>query len=337
MVLLDAVLLLILMTSRFGVRKRRRRCVAMTMPRRPVAGLLVITIATLACTTTANAATLIYDAPTFARVDAHEFGLVDVRMALFGQLSGEAAPPDVARGTSTLPIGARNATEAACSFSGDTSVLMANGTRKPISEVEEGDYVYATDPESGEAGAREVIAALPHTDQLLTLRTSSGEVVTTEDHKYWNATDSEWQESQDLDEGDRLFTADGDEVTVEGLDWSTVHTAGAYDLTIDEFHTFYVGAGEESVLVHNCSLGDDIVKHIGDRSLNGVDDAGRAAYIEDLIPDNPLAQHRVLDEATGRQAWWDPIKENVVIDDGVGGGTAFHRPGGEDWFWEFLE
>jgi hypothetical protein len=42
MVLLDAVLLLILMTSRFGVRKRRRRCVAMTMPRRPVAGLLVI-------------------------------------------------------------------------------------------------------------------------------------------------------------------------------------------------------------------------------------------------------------------------------------------------------
>jgi hypothetical protein len=75
--------------------------------------LLVITIATLACTTTANAATLIYDAPTFARVDAHEFGLVDVRMALFGQLSGEAAPPDVARGTSTLPIGARNATEAA--------------------------------------------------------------------------------------------------------------------------------------------------------------------------------------------------------------------------------
>ncbi len=138
------------------------------------------------------------------------------------------------------------------SFSGDTPVLMANGTTKAIADVQVGDEVLATDPETGETGAREVIATLPHTDQLLTLKTSSGEVVTTEDHKYWNATDQAWQESQDLDEGDQLLSADGDIVTVEGLDWATVHTDAAYDLTIADLHTFYVGAGVDEVLVHNC-------------------------------------------------------------------------------------
>jgi hypothetical protein len=130
---------------------------------------------------------------------------------------------------------------------------LANGTRKPISEVDVGDEVLATDPETGETGSREVIATLPHTDQLLTLRASSGEIITTEDHKYWNATDQAWQESQHLDAGDRLLTADGDEVTIEGLDWTSVHFAAAYDLDVAGIDTYYVGAGDEAVLVHNCT------------------------------------------------------------------------------------
>jgi guanyl-specific ribonuclease Sa len=131
---------------------------------------------------------------------------------------------------------------------------LANGERVPIKDVKVGDQVLATDPETGETGAREVIATLPHVDQLLTLRASSGEIVTTEDHKYWNETDREWQESQDLDPGDRLLTADGDEVTVEGLDWATLHTDAAYDLDNAGIDTYYVGAGDESVLVHNCNI-----------------------------------------------------------------------------------
>ena len=69
---------------------------------------------------------------------------------------------------------------------------LANGTTRAIADVKVGDQVLATDPETGEAGEREVLATLPHTDQLLTLKTSAGEIVTTEDHRYWNETDSEW-------------------------------------------------------------------------------------------------------------------------------------------------
>jgi hypothetical protein len=93
---------------------------------------------------------------------------------------------------------------------------LANGERRAIADIEVGDEVLATDPETGESGPREVVATMLHTDQLLTLRTSSGEIVTTEDHRYWNQTDQEWQESQDLDLGDQLLAADGDIVTVEG-------------------------------------------------------------------------------------------------------------------------
>jgi RHS repeat-associated protein len=143
----------------------------------------------------------------------------------------------------------------ACSFSAETRVLMADGSTKPISEVEVGDEVWATDPESGESGARTVEAELPHTDQLLTLETSSGDIVTTEDHQYWNETDGEWQGAQRLDEGDRLRTSDGTVVTVEGLDWTTLHTAPAYDLDVAGIDTFYVATSEAAVLVHNCDPG----------------------------------------------------------------------------------
>jgi hypothetical protein len=200
---------------------------------------------------------------------------------------------------------------------------MANGERKPISEVKEGDYVYATDPETGETGAREVIATLPHTDQLLTLNTSSGDVVTTEDHRYWNETDQQWQESQDLDAGDRLLSADGDEVTVEGLDWTTIHTDAAYDLTIDDLHTYYVVSSEgEAVLVHNCTgFADDNLEHIfRDAPGHLADDtiANRQIIQSAVDPANLIgtsadgvSRYRVRLE-DGTQAWADVYNGQIV-------------------------
>ena len=81
------------------------------------------------------------------------------------------------------------------------------------------------------------------------------------------------------------------------------------------------------------------MRHIPeDRVLNGVSQSGRSAYIDDVLTSD-LADHRVLNPNTGRQAWFDPVHENVVIYDPTSatGGTAFRRPGGSDWFWEVLE
>ena len=92
------------------------------------------------------------------------------------------------------------------SFSADTRVLMADGRSLAMDEVEVGDQVWATDPETGEEGAYPVVAVWPHEDSLLELELSSGSVTTTEDHEFWNVTDQAWQESQHLDTGDQLLS-----------------------------------------------------------------------------------------------------------------------------------
>ena len=65
-------------------------------------------------------------------------------------------------------------------------------------------------------------------------------VTTTEDHEFWNVSDQAWQETQHIDAGDLLLTADGATVEAGTLLWDTAHVAPAFDLTIDEIHTYPV-------------------------------------------------------------------------------------------------
>ncbi|MEV6369644.1 polymorphic toxin-type HINT domain-containing protein [Micromonospora musae] len=146
-----------------------------------------------------------------------------------------------------------------CSFSGDTKVLMADGTAKPISEVKVGDEVEAADPESGESGDRRVSNLWIHEDDLRTLEVAGSVLTTTEDHPFWNATDQEWQPASALEPGDRLADSDGRTVVVTGRVSESSGRAAAYNLTVDGLHTYYVVAGDAPVLVHNtgpaCEIG----------------------------------------------------------------------------------
>ena len=149
------------------------------------------------------------------------------------------------------------------SFAATTPVLLADGTTKPINQIQVGDKVLATNPETGETAAREVTHTLPHTDQLVDLELEDGSTITTtEDHHFWNHTDRQWQETQHLDPGDQLLTSTGNTIAVQGLNWNTTHNAPAYDLTIADTHTYYVEAGSRSVLVHNS--GQSKIFNLGD-------------------------------------------------------------------------
>ena len=72
-----------------------------------------------------------------------------------------------------------------------------------------------------------------------------------EDHPFWNATDGEWQEAQDLDIGDQVRTAEKKFVEVGGLRLQTARMTAAFNLTVDGIHTYFVAVGEDEVLVHN--------------------------------------------------------------------------------------
>jgi len=86
---------------------------------------------------------------------------------------------------------APNSARHLCSFSGETEVLMADGTTKPISDIEVGDWVLAEDPETGERGACEVTHLWVHEDTIINPEIGGHDVATTEDHPFWNHTDSE--------------------------------------------------------------------------------------------------------------------------------------------------
>jgi hypothetical protein len=144
-----------------------------------------------------------------------------------------------------------------CSFSASTAVVLADGTTKPIADVRVGDRVLAADPETGDRGVRNITHVWRHEDVLVDLETSDGAVVsTTEDHPFWNATDRQWQPAVALDPGDRLLTTTGTPLTVDGLDLATADAGVAYNLTVADLHTYYVGVGDHTALVHNTCWAD---------------------------------------------------------------------------------
>jgi RHS repeat-associated protein len=158
--------------------------------------------------------------------------------------------------------GGRGGLRGGCSFSADTPVLMAHGKTKPIGEIQVGDEVMATDPETGKRGPRKVTHVWVHDDRLADLLLEDGATVaTTEDHLFWNATDRQWQRADKLGTGESLLGPHGQHQQVVGIRQGPALPAPAYTLTIADLHTYYVLAGWAPVLVHNCP--DDIPARSG--------------------------------------------------------------------------
>ncbi|MFJ4913952.1 polymorphic toxin-type HINT domain-containing protein [Streptomyces sp. NPDC088726] len=143
------------------------------------------------------------------------------------------------------------------SFLPDTKVLLANGKSKKIEDVDEGDELLATDPETGKTQSKKVIATILTKDDKhfteLTLQTGENQatIIATDTHPFWSADQKRWIDAGDIEPGTTLRTASGASIKV----LQTRHYAKqqtTHDLTIDRIHTYYVLAGATPVLVHNC-------------------------------------------------------------------------------------
>ncbi|MER7901149.1 RHS repeat-associated core domain-containing protein [Streptomyces sp. NPDC096046] len=146
------------------------------------------------------------------------------------------------------------------SFTGDTPVLMADGTRKPIKDVQVGDTVLATDPETGESGPRKVTALIngEGEKQLVDIAldtdgltgSSTGKITATDGHPFWVPALRRWIDAGDLKSGQWLQTSNGTWVQVAAVGHRT-QAVSVYNLTVDDLHTYHVAAGGAPVLVHN--------------------------------------------------------------------------------------
>ena len=186
------------------------------------------------------------------------------------------------------------------SFTGDTVVLMADGTSKSIKNVQLGDKVIATDPETGQQGARVVTALIRHggDHDMVKITTGAGTVIhATDQHPFWDTIDQEWVNAEDLTTTDVLVTAGGTEVHVASVS-TYVEDVVAYNLTIDDLHTYHVS--DADILVHNCpsgNLSDPLPKSM----------PGAIAQAYDDVKYGRLSSHGVY---SGREySWWAGARE----------------------------
>ncbi|WP_231640593.1 polymorphic toxin-type HINT domain-containing protein [Nocardiopsis sp. NRRL B-16309] len=168
------------------------------------------------------------------------------------------------------------------SFVPGTAVVMADGSTMPIEEVDVGEKVLATDPETGEQTSRTVLATIigsgakdlvqitvdPTTERQVSesgdTESGSGDegagvpgpvaagdvIVATDGHPFWVPELEEWVDAIDLAPGMWLQTSSGTWVQVSAVQaWTQAATV--HNLTIQGLHTYYALAGKTPALVHN--------------------------------------------------------------------------------------
>ncbi|WP_045559509.1 RHS repeat-associated core domain-containing protein [Streptomyces sp. FxanaA7] len=156
---------------------------------------------------------------------------------------------------------AESAASSCNSFTPGTRVLMADGSTKRIEDVDIGDEVLATDPETGKTRAEKVTAEIKGTGfkNLVEVTidtdgekgTGTASVTATDGHPFWVPELGEWLRAEDLRSGAWLSTSAGTRVRITAVErWSEL-TATVHNLTVSELHTYYVLAGDEALLVHN--------------------------------------------------------------------------------------
>lgn len=139
---------------------------------------------------------------------------------------------------------------------------MADGSTKPISEVEVGDEVLAADPETGETVAKPVLALIGGDGDKNLVQISiadetegksggvDGVIVATDTHPFWVENLDRWIDATDLKPGMWLRTSAGTFVQATAIKrWTAPQRV--HNLTIADIHTYYVLAGNTPVLVHN--------------------------------------------------------------------------------------
>ncbi|WP_375430835.1 DUF6531 domain-containing protein [uncultured Friedmanniella sp.] len=216
----------------------------------------------------------------------------------------------------------------ACFVAG-TPVLLADGTTKPIEDIQIGDEVAAFNPETGENEPRRVLDAFTHHD-IPTYRVildNDQAVTTTAEHPFM-VDGQGWTPVRELRKGDQLVRPDGSTVTIHTIN-ATGDTATVHNFEVDGLHNYYVQAGNHWLLVHN-SCGDHVVlgkseglaqqaKLIGGRHL--MQDADWQSSVRAAINDPSTRISVVLDGVTGESPYHKVV--SAVQRDATGRGSPF--------------
>ena len=137
-------------------------------------------------------------------------------------------------------------------FVAGTSVLTAGGYTA-IEDIISGDYVWAADPETGEAALKQVVQTfVSEATELVHVTVKGEEIVCTTEQPFYSPVKG-WTAACKLRAGDILVTVNGEYVVVEKVQHEILESpVKVYNFEVENFHTYYVS--NIGVLVHNvCS------------------------------------------------------------------------------------
>ncbi|HEX5997306.1 MAG TPA: polymorphic toxin-type HINT domain-containing protein [Jiangellales bacterium] len=239
------------------------------------------------------------------------------------------------------------------SFIPGTRVLLADGSTKPIEDVKVGDEVAASDVESGDRQVRPVTALIPGDGvpklYTITIDTDgkagdqSGQIVATNNHRFWLPEAGTWATAKQLRPGMWLQIGSGTWVQITAVEHETKKQR-VHNFTVEGVHTYYVFAGAASILVHNdaCPVGNNKKfenwkkrnSEKGYTVYHGLDDQGNVVYAgitknlkkreaQHIAKKYGIAELEPVPGAVNLTKWQARAIEQVLIERVRG--TAFRR------------
>ena len=161
-------------------------------------------------------------------------------------------------------------------FIAGTMVLTASGLIA-IENVKIGDKVISADIETGDASEKTVLETyVRKVDKLIHLVINGEELVTTEDHPFF-VQGRGFIEAGNLFVGDKLISANGEDITVEALEIEQCEeVVTVYNFKVGDYHTYFVG--ENAVWVHNKNCTPQNRQSVNVISTDDFLDRGLEAY-----------------------------------------------------------
>ena len=132
--------------------------------------------------------------------------------------------------------------------------------KKDIEDIEEGDYVLAENPETGEQDYKRVLSTYIY-EKIILVHVFVGdeEIITTEEHPFYVEGEG-FVPANELKEGDILRTSNDEEINVDRIEIEYLtEPVKVYNLRVKDFHTYFVS--DDSILVHNDCLADAVKKN----------------------------------------------------------------------------
>jgi intein/homing endonuclease len=126
--------------------------------------------------------------------------------------------------------------------------VLTDEGEKNIEDIKVGDKVLSKDEATGEVAYKEVTATFNHeTDEIYKIHVGGQAIESTFNHPFY-VKDKGWTFVKDLKPGDLLVQSDGNTLKIDSIELEHKQVT-VYNMTVDEFHTYFVS--DLGIWVHN--------------------------------------------------------------------------------------